>query len=271
MTSLRSIIASLLLLIAVLAIVVPLPDEGKEYLLREEEASDATLTIFSDREPALIEPLLAQFEADTGVKTRLIPVKTDSAVGEIASSDAIPDVFLSEDSRAISTLADAELLDMLPRYLTNGLDAYFIEPDGLWAGVSARVQFIVYDPQQWTPENLPSPVTNEIGKFLSGEVDAVQVSSPVLLRTLDSTAPRPFAYLPVEISASGVGIFARSDSKPLAQQFITYLYFPAGQTYFRDAAYEYPLMPGIESDQRLMPLAEILPTIEGSNNNKGSP
>lgn len=241
MSNLRNIIAVLLLSLAVLAIVVPLPDEGKEHLLTEAETSDTTLTVFSDRDPSLIAPLVEQFEADTGIQTRFIAVQTDSVVEDIRKADLTADVFLSEDSRAMTLLSDAALLDALPRYLTTGLDERFIFPE--WAGVSARVDFLV------------SPAPNQ---------PAARISAALLLKILEQNPDFPFVYVPADLAVSSMAIFAHSDSKPLAQQFISYLYFPAGQMYFRDTVHEYPLMPGMESDQRLMPLSEILPTIEAN-------
>ncbi len=241
MTTLRNLIAVLLLSLAVLAIVVPLPDEGKDHLLTEAETSDTTLTVFSDRDPSLIAPLVAQFEADTGIQTHFIAVRTDSLLEDIQKANLTPDVFLSQDDRAMTLLSEAALLDALPRYLTTGLEEQFISPE--WAGVSAQVSFFISPAQ-----NLP----------------AARISAPTLSKLLAQQPALPFFYVPADISVSSVAIFAQSDSKPLAQQFISYLYFPAGQTYFRDAAHEYPLMSGMESDQRLMPLGEILPTIEAN-------
>lgn len=261
MSSLRNIVASILLLAAVIAIFLPLPGESDDHLLTEEETSDATLTIFSDRDSRLIEPLIAQFEADTGIPTHLFTGSVENLIQQAVT----PDVFLSDSSHAMDLLSEQQLLDPLPTYLTNGVYEQFIFET--WAGVSARVQVVAYNPESLQPENLPSvlPEENSIEKMLAGDV--ALVNHTLVLRTLteNPSVPLAFTYREPVLTLSGVAIFAKSDSKPLAQQFISYLYFPAGQTYFRDTLFEYPVMAGIKPDERLMLLTELLPIIKEIN------
>ena len=98
----------------------------------------------------------------------------------------------------------------------------------------------------------------------AGEVDVALVNHYYLFRMLAENPDLPVAnyYFPGDdignlINVAGAGILTTSDSKPLAQQFIAYLLSRTGQTYFVEETFEYPLLIGMEADERLKPLSEI--------------
>jgi iron(III) transport system substrate-binding protein len=59
------------------------------------------------------------------------------------------------------------------------------------------------------------------------------------------------------ILVSGAGILDTSSNKRDAQKFVEYLLSVLGQEYFASSTYEYPLLAGVSTDSRLVPLAEI--------------
>ncbi len=68
------------------------------------------------------------------------------------------------------------------------------------------------------------------------------------------------------INIAGAGIVDTSDSPGLAQRLILYLLGSQAQAYFAENTFEYPLVEGIPTDERLVPLAEIeAPAIDLSN------
>jgi len=59
------------------------------------------------------------------------------------------------------------------------------------------------------------------------------------------------------VNAAGAGILGTSDTPEAAQRLVGYLTGDEGQTYFATETYEYPVVPGVEPSQDLVPLAEI--------------
>jgi iron(III) transport system substrate-binding protein len=68
------------------------------------------------------------------------------------------------------------------------------------------------------------------------------------------------------INVSGAGILVSSDQLELAERFVAYLLSTEAQQHFANAVFEYPLVEGIDTDPRLLPLAEIeTPELDLSN------
>lgn len=59
------------------------------------------------------------------------------------------------------------------------------------------------------------------------------------------------------VNVAGAGVLATSDQPELAQQFIEFLLSPVAQQYFATETYEYPVIEGIITDSRLIPLDTI--------------
>lgn len=98
----------------------------------------------------------------------------------------------------------------------------------------------------------------------SGEIEAALVNHYYMFRILAENPDAPLAnyYFPSEdignlVNVSGAGILASSDAKPLAQQFIAFMLSRTAQTYFVEETFEYPMLIGVEADERLVPLSEI--------------
>ncbi|ADI14653.1 iron ABC transporter substrate-binding protein [Truepera radiovictrix] len=68
------------------------------------------------------------------------------------------------------------------------------------------------------------------------------------------------------INVAGVGVLASSDQRENAEAFVAYLLEDDAQTYFTETVFEYPLVPGIPTNELLVPLEEIeTPEIDLSN------
>jgi iron(III) transport system substrate-binding protein len=68
------------------------------------------------------------------------------------------------------------------------------------------------------------------------------------------------------INIAGAGVLQSSDQPGLAQRFILYLLGHDAQQYFTDQTFEYPVIPGITVNDRLVPLDQIQsPEIDLSN------
>lgn len=68
------------------------------------------------------------------------------------------------------------------------------------------------------------------------------------------------------INVAGAGIVNTTEQPGLAQRLLLYLLGTNAQQYFAETTYEYPLVPGVTTDDRLLPLSEIeAPAIDLSN------
>lgn len=108
---------------------------------------------------------------------------------------------------------------------------------------------------------------------IDGEVAAGLINHYYLYPFLDETPDLPVALHffaggdpGALVNVAGAGIVNTSDQPGLAQRLILYLLGTNAQQYFAQSTYEYPLVSGIATDDRLLPLAEIeAPTIDLSN------
>ncbi len=99
----------------------------------------------------------------------------------------------------------------------------------------------------------------------AGEVDVAFVNHYYLMRQL---AERGDAY-PARnhyfsggdpgalVNVAGVGILVGAPNPTAAEAFAAFLLEDESQRYFAETTFEYPLVPGIAADARLVPLAEI--------------
>jgi iron(III) transport system substrate-binding protein len=59
------------------------------------------------------------------------------------------------------------------------------------------------------------------------------------------------------VNTAGVGVIGSSDKQETAGTFVEYLVGEEGQTYFAEDTFEYPVVPGFDPSEDLVPLAEI--------------
>lgn len=59
------------------------------------------------------------------------------------------------------------------------------------------------------------------------------------------------------VNIAGAGVLATSDQPGLSQRLLLYLLGSEAQQYFADSTYEYPMIDGVTTNERLTPLSEI--------------
>lgn len=123
-------------------------------------AGGGTLTIYSGRTEALVDPLIQQFARDTGTDVRVRYGDTAELAAAILEEGAASpaDVFFAQDAGALGAVASRNLLARLPDPTLNRVDARFRDPQGRWVGVSGRARVIVYNPQRVQESQLPDSV-----------------------------------------------------------------------------------------------------------------
>ena len=120
-----------------------------------------TITLYSGQHEQTTQSLVSAFEHKTGINvvTRFADETTlaDQIAAEGAHSPA--DVFLTENTPPLESLQSKGLLAALPSATLPSTPAEFSSPRGDWAGVSARVSVLVYNPGLIKASQLPTRIS----------------------------------------------------------------------------------------------------------------
>ncbi len=122
--------------------------------------SDAPLVIYSGRSEELVEPLIEDFETQTGISVEVrYSGSTELAATLIAEGDGTDaDVFFAQDPASLGAVKDLFLT--LPASTLDQVDAKFNDTDGKWVGASGRVRVFVYD--KGTTNQLPATIDDVV-------------------------------------------------------------------------------------------------------------
>ncbi len=134
----------------------PTPDASSD----SAAVADGTFTLYAGRDQELIDPLIEQFESETGISVDVrYAGSTELAALLLEEGDATPaDVFLSQDAGALGAVAKADMFATLPQSITQTVPAGFTSTDGSWVGVTGRARVIVYDSEQLSADEVPTAV-----------------------------------------------------------------------------------------------------------------
>ena len=138
---------------AVLALALVLP-----LAACSSEADDDVLVVYNAQHEQLIEELLPAFTEETGIEVQLRNGKDLELAAQLAAEgDASPaDVFLTENSPAMSAVEKEGLFRPLPADLVAPIPAQYRPTSGLWTGFVARSTVLAYNTDKVKPEQLPS-------------------------------------------------------------------------------------------------------------------
>jgi iron(III) transport system substrate-binding protein len=157
-----------------------------------EPTADGTFTLYSGRDEELVQPLIDQFEAETGIEVEVRYGNT-AELGALLleEGDATPaDVFLSQDAGALGALSQAGLFTTLPDDIAGAVPAGFTSTDGSWVGVTGRARVVVYDGAELSADELPDTIDGYVTDEWQGRVgvapsNASFQSAVTALRVLD--------------------------------------------------------------------------------------
>lgn len=135
-------------------------------------AEDGPVVLYCGRNEELIQPLLDQFTADTGVEVDVRYFDSAEAAGLLLEEgDRSPaDLFLSQDAGALGAVAKAGLLSELDGGLLDRVPEIYRASDGTWVGLTGRSRVMVYDPAKITAAELPASVWDLTGEAWDGRV-----------------------------------------------------------------------------------------------------
>ncbi|AFZ66324.1 iron ABC transporter substrate-binding protein [Deinococcus peraridilitoris] len=123
-------------------------------------AQTKTLTVYSGRGKGLVDPIVQQFEIDTGIKVN-VRYGTDAALLAALQEEGArtpADLFWSNTSGALGTAVQSKLLLTLPENITSKVPATFTPEARGWAPLTIRFRTLAYNTGKLKPEQLPASV-----------------------------------------------------------------------------------------------------------------
>ncbi|GMQ99084.1 MAG: iron ABC transporter substrate-binding protein [Acidimicrobiia bacterium] len=117
----------------------------------------STITVYSGRSEDLVQPLIDQFTAETGIQVAVKYAGSADLAATITEEGANSpaDVFFAQDPASLGTVALADLFVVLPARVLDAVPARFSDTDGAWVGTSARARVVVYDASRVDVSELP--------------------------------------------------------------------------------------------------------------------
>ena len=172
MLRIRLLLAVTFVAVALLSIVLPLPDNRGGHLLMPAEAQGTTLTIYSGRSEELVGPIIAQFERDTGIAVEVRYGDTTALALTILEEGARTpaDIFFTQDAGALGLLAKQGLLAALPAYILDSVEPRFRSLEGLWVGISGRARVIAYNTDALDETDLPASLFDFLAPEWAGRL-----------------------------------------------------------------------------------------------------
>jgi iron(III) transport system substrate-binding protein len=126
----------------------------------DEAVDESKLVVYSGRQEALVQPVVDDFRAVTGIEVSVRYGNTAQLAAQIIEEGdrTKADVYFSQDGGALGALTKERMLAELPADVLDLVDPRYRADDGTWIGTSARARVIVYDPKQLTEAEVPESV-----------------------------------------------------------------------------------------------------------------
>jgi iron(III) transport system substrate-binding protein len=116
------------------------------------------LVIYSGRGQVLIQKLVDDFEAESGIKVNVRYEKSTQALASRLLSEkdqTQADVFFAQDSGYLGALAQKGVLEKLPENVLTTVEDYNRDSNGFWVATSGRARVLVFDPRKYQESDLP--------------------------------------------------------------------------------------------------------------------
>jgi len=132
--------------------------------------TDGDFVVYVGRSETLIQPLIDQYVAETGVEVQVRYAGSAELAAQILEEgeNSPADVFMAQDAGALGAVSKAGFLRELDSDLLNLIDPEYRAADGTWMGVSGRVRVFNYNPEKVT--ELPNSVLDLAGPEWKGRV-----------------------------------------------------------------------------------------------------
>ena len=119
-----------------------------------------TLTIYSGRSKSLVEPIIKQFEKESGIEVKVSYAKTTQlAATLLTEGDKSPAaLFWAQDAGALGAVSKKAMFEKLPESVLSQVPSDFRDADGFWVATSGRARVLAYSPERVKIAELPQSV-----------------------------------------------------------------------------------------------------------------
>ncbi|MCC5789051.1 MAG: iron ABC transporter substrate-binding protein [Opitutales bacterium] len=136
----------------------------------DEEESPGELSLYSGRSQALVEPLLREFEKDTGIRVRArfggTPQLAIALQEEGERTRA--DLFWAQDASALGSVRN--LLMPLPEEVVGEIPLELRHENNRWVATSGRARVFAYSPRRTEGETLPETLEDLTSEQWRGRI-----------------------------------------------------------------------------------------------------
>lgn len=135
--------------------------------------SGQTITLYNAQHEQTTDAMIAAFTKATGIKVRVVNDDEDVLTAQIEQegSRSPADVFYTENSNWLQQLANRGMLAKIDANTLANVPKADSAADGDWAGVSARVSVIVYNPDKISAAQLPTSILDMASPRYKGEFE----------------------------------------------------------------------------------------------------
>ncbi|MFY0664125.1 MAG: iron ABC transporter substrate-binding protein [Natronospirillum sp.] len=118
------------------------------------------LTLYSGRGESFVQPIVNQFERDTGIKVNVRYGDTAqlALLLQEEGSRTRADLYWGQDAGAMGSLAKDDLLATLPEHVYDDLPAIYTSRTGQWVAASGRARVLTYSTDRVDVADMPSSV-----------------------------------------------------------------------------------------------------------------
>ncbi len=134
--------------------------------------SAADLTLYSGRGESFVNPIVRQFENDTGlsVDVRYGGTSELAVLIQEEGSRSPADLFWGQDAGAMGALSQRGLLSTLPSDIYENLPDIYTSRTGEWVATSGRARVLAYSPERAPEAEHPSSVFDLVNDEYRGRV-----------------------------------------------------------------------------------------------------
>ena len=118
-----------------------------------QESITGELTIYTSRQPQLLEPILEKFSEETGIQVNLLSGNAQELMERIVIEDnkSRADIFMTVDAGVLWQAAERNIFsETKSEVLEANIPSYLRDPSGMWFGLSKRARTIVYSSDQFS-------------------------------------------------------------------------------------------------------------------------
>ena len=117
------------------------------------------LTIYTSRQPQLIEPIIQKFTSETGLKVSFLSGNAQELMERIdVEGESSPaDIFMTVDAGVLWQAAERGIFSSTySKTLEQNIPSYLRDPENKWFGLSKRARTIVYSSDQFNDDDFSS-------------------------------------------------------------------------------------------------------------------